>query len=133
MALTKPDREDIQEMLDRAVKSMYDLSNAKMTGIVNVIDIKLDAIITQTTKTNGTVIAHTKQINDLLVKQGTLEEDVIYKYNHSIEQCPQSKIITELNENMLASKGFWKRMTWLVGIVVGLGGLFFTIINFLKP
>ena len=128
MALTKSDRQDIEEMLDRAIETMNNLSNAKTTGIVNVIDVKLDTIIQQTTKTNGTVIAHSKQINDIQLQQAAFAEDVLYKYNHSIEKCPQADTIATLKDYMISQKGFWSKLSLIVGIIAAIAGIIFSVI-----
>ena len=59
--MTKSDKEEIKEILHDYVRGVIAQSDAKF----EIIDYKLDAVITQTTKTNGRVCEHDKRLNDL--------------------------------------------------------------------
>jgi len=114
--MTPQDREEIQARIDAAV---VNLNAIRKLEHENILD-KLDAIITQTTLTNGTVRKHTEQIS-LLDRM----------LPHTSDNCPNKTKIDAVYmshvTNSAMKKWFITSITitsLLVGIVVALATTF---------
>jgi len=95
MALTRADKEDIQEMLTTAISHIKEVQSEVMKGVNG----SLTRIEEQTTKTNGRVTALEKQLP------------------HTISNCPHTNIINELRDSSVENKGVksWKMATMAIG------------------
>ena len=93
--MTKQDHTDIKELFASGIDHIKELQELKMA----LIEQKLDSIIEQTTKTNGTVRGHTDQIA-LLSRS----------LPHTVDGCPQNERIQAIWEDRVAQKGVkqWK-------------------------
>ena len=95
MALTRVDKEDIQEMLNLAINHIKEVQHEVMKGVNN----SLTRIEEQTTKTNGRVTMLEKQLP------------------HTILNCPHTNIINELRDSSVERKGVksWKMAALAIG------------------
>ena len=108
MAMTRDDHTQIKELFQTLIDHINAIQDLKM----KLIEQKLDSIIDQTTKTNGTVRRHSEQLAD--IEQGKW---------HSIVTCPQAKVVSEVRDSMITSKSI-KRLIissiTITGIVVAI-------------
>lgn len=108
MAMTRDDHTQIKELFQTGIDHINAIQDLKM----KLIEQKLDSIIDQTTKTNGTVRRHSEQLAD--IENGKW---------HSIVTCPQSKVVNEVRDSMITSKAI-KRLIissiTITGIVVAI-------------
>jgi len=111
MPLTRTDKEDIQLMFDSGINHIKEVEALKM----QLINQKLDSIIEQTTKTNGTVKGHIEKI-------GLLEKQVI----HSTDNCPQNNKINTLYDSFNADRSIKK---WKVAALAMLGAIVGAIVS----
>jgi hypothetical protein len=95
MTMTKQDHTEIKELFADGIAHINQVQELKM----KLIDQKLDSIIEQTTRTNGTVRKHTEQL-------GLLEKSL----PHSVDGCPQNMRIAQMWEERAVGKGVksWK-------------------------
>lgn len=111
--LSATDKKEIQGMLDNVTSHLAQVRQLEM----QIIDGKLDSIIEQTTKTNGTVRKHTEQL-------GVLEK----LFPHSQESCPNKKVIQELRDDFVVQNGLKK---WKAAFLVAMGVISGAIVSFL--
>ncbi len=124
MAMTKADKQEIKEMLMENLGHIEKTLDLKLKNVQEKIDPiiqKLDATIVQTTKTNGSVRDHSEKIFKL-------EQ----KIQHSIADCPQQSVITEMRDDMITGKGIKKLLITAVGVIGGIVAIVATIIALIQ-
>jgi hypothetical protein len=91
------ERNEIQDMLHQILSGYQ----AKNESCYEIINLKLEHIKEQTTRTNGRVTV--------------LEDKVAEHLPHNITKCPQSATIESLKTSMITSKGI---KTFLISSIV---------------
>lgn len=113
MALTRSDKEDIQQMHDVTINHIKEI----LTITTNNLKEDLVTIKEQTNKTNERVT--------------TLEKNL----PHTTANCPHTAIISELRDDSIVSKGIkrWQiALIAIVGAVLGSAASLAAFITFLK-
>lgn len=115
MALTRPDKEDIQDMFDLGLNNLKEL-NAKHWEL---IDEKLDrmregidVVDKKVTKTNGSVLRHEEKIIAL--------EKLL---PHTADSCPQKDTIQILYDDYKVNNGINKKKRIYFNIAIALLGV----------
>ena len=108
MEMTREDHTQIKELFQTGIDHINAIQDLKM----KLIEQKLDSIIVQTTKTNGTVRRHSEQLAD--IEQGKW---------HSIATCPQAVVVNEVRDSMITGKSIKKLIVTsitITGIIVAI-------------
>ena len=98
--MTRADKNDMQEMFSTGIEHIKAL-NAKHWELVDEklerLGDSISVVDTKVTKTNGSVLKHEKQLNDL--------EKLL---PHTAESCPQKEIIQSMYEAYIENRGAGK-------------------------
>ena len=112
MALTQQDKKEIKEMLQDCMSGNHARTESKF----DVINLKLDNLIIQTTKTNGRV--------------GVLE-DKAHDFDYHVKNTEDyNQKIRKLEDTTLSQQSVKKFMLWMFSAGLAIGSLIVTIIKF---
>ena len=130
--MTEKDRKEIQAMIKHEMLSKEEIrteiiqpllrvTHADHDADMKVINMKLDAIIVQTTKTNGGLSDANKKIEELEKKE----------IAHIID-CPQTERVRALEDNQLSQKSIKKWIAGSVGVATGVVGAFWILFQIIS-
>lgn len=118
--MNQKDRAEISKMLVDAMKAHSENVGLILKGSLEVIEVKLDAIKSDTAKTNGKVAEHEKEIQKLK------EINIGHVMN-----CPNTAKLTKL-EQMEISRKAVSSFTWRqIGAIGVIAGLILSLLTFL--
>lgn len=124
MPLDREDKMEMKDMMEELLQSYISHVNSKF----EIIDHKLDAIETQTKRTNGRLTKAEENIVDLKISEKTHD-------NNHVNSCPHKDKIRRLEDSQLTNitvKRFLKQMVGIISLVVGIAVGIISLVIILK-